>query len=208
MAAEHAVAPEPQPTTRVTGDVRFLDSSVSDPDLGPVVVYLMPHGQARAVRRTDPQRPLVITSHRADFDPPLVAVGRGRAVVFANEGPLSHTLFSADLPGARFELPPATRTRDVQLPPVGPVRFYCALHSDESFVVFAADTEYMAVVKGGSPYSLGPVKAGTYTLSIFSERVSGPVRDIRVNGYSRAIEPVWIDPALVRQATEPRGGSW
>jgi len=191
----------------VTGDIRFLGSTGSDPDLGPVVVYLMPHSQTHAASGTDPHRPLVITSRHAAFDPALVAVRRGQRVVFANEGPLNHALFSADLPGARFEIPPGTRTRDITLPPVGPVRFYCSLHSEESFVVFASDTDYLALVEGNSPYSLGPLAAGTYTLSIFSERVSGPIRDIVVNGYSRAIEPVWIDPALVHRATEIRADS-
>jgi len=209
--ADPVTTPPSRPTTRVTGDVRFLDSSEGEPDLGPVVVYLMAHPPLRPQEGVEGaatiRSPLVITSRNTAFDPPLAAVGRGRGVVFANEGPLSHALFSADLPGAKFALPPSTRTRRIDLPPRGPIRFYCSLHADESFVVFAPNTEYVAVVEGHAPYSLGPVEAGVYTLSIWSPRVSGPVRDVVVDGYSRAIEPVWIDPALVRPALATNGGS-
>jgi len=207
VAAEHVVVVESPPATRVTGEVRFLDSAENEPDLGAVVVYLVFNGPTRPVRRTNTRPPLIVTSRSTVFDPALAAVGGGQPVVFANEGPLSHTLFSADLPGARFELPPGTRTRGIDLPPRGPIRFFCSLHSDESFVVFAGNTEYIAVVEGRSPYSLGPVEAGSYTLSIWSELVSGPVRKVVVDGYSRAIEPIWIDPALVRHAPESQEGS-
>lgn len=204
-ATERAVAPEYRPTATVVGDVRFLDSPEDDFDLGPVVVYLVPRGAARAARRTGTRPPLIITSRTAAFDPDLVAVAFGRKIVFANEGPLSHTLFSADLAGPRFKLPPGTRSRDIGLPRVGPIRFYCSLHSDETFLVFVGDAEHIAVVEGRTWYSLGPVEAGRYTLTLWSELVSGPIRDVMLDGYSRAVERVWIDPALVRRAAKGRG---
>ncbi len=189
----------------VGGDIRSLSGSPEDLDLGRVVVYLDPQGAtaAAAVRPEDGSPPIRVVSRGASFAPPLVAVPRGRRVVLGNDGPLNHRLFASDLgPGRAFELPPGGRSAPFRLPPIGPIRFYCSLHADETFILFAPPTPYVAVVERGERFSFGSVDPGRYTLSIWNERVEGPVRDVLVDGYSHRYEPIWIDPRLVRRADQ------
>lgn len=195
-----ASVPPIEPIARVTGDIRFL-APPGDLDLGRVVVYLEPRSPASrtADRRPGDDPPLPIVSQGEEFAPPLVAVPWNRTVVLANEGPVNHRLFATDLGSDRaFELPPDTRSDPFHLPPAGPIRFFCSLHADETFVVFSERTAHVAVVRARERFAFGPVEPGRYVLSIWSERVQGPVREIVVDGYSRRLEPVWIDPRLVR----------
>jgi len=204
VALEHELPPSSPPSaSSVSGDIRFLERADGDVDLGPIVVYLRP--RAAAPDSAESLRgPVVVASSGEAFAPPLAAVERGRRVVFENDGPLAHALFSADLPGARFEIPPEGRSAPFAMPAIGPVRFYCSLHAEETFVVFGGNAAHIAVVEPGEPYSFSHVASGRYTLSIWSESVSGPVRDVFVDGFSRAVEPIWIDPDLVRGARANR----
>ena len=190
------------PAATVSGDIRFL-SPPGDLDLGRVVVYLEPRtaGARAASRSAGDAAPILVASEGPAFAPPLAAVPWNRPIVLANEGPVNHRVFAADLGLERaIELVPGGRSASFRLPPVGPIRFFCSLHVDESFVLFSERTAHVAVIEGRQRFSFGPVAPGRYVLSIWSERVEGPVRDVLVDGYSRRLEPVWIDPQLVRPA--------
>ena len=183
------------PSASVTGDVRILERPDGPVDLGPVVVSLIPRdGPASPA---GPDSVVVIASRGETFAPALAAIPAGRRVVFANGGPLAHALFSADLAGTRLDVPPDGRSEAVRLPPIGPVRFYCSLHSEETFVLYAGSGR-VAVVEPGGRFSFARVDGGRYTLAIWSELVEGPVREIVVDGLSRTVAPIRIDPDLVR----------
>lgn len=194
------VAPvEVRLSARVTGHVRLLDREEGDLDLGPIVVYLEPHDES--ARTTGPAADVVaIVTREPFFQQPLAAVPSNRLAMLVNEGPLNHRLFAADLGVERgFELPPGGRSPSFRLPPLGPIRFFCSLHAEETFIVFSRRASDMTVVETDQPYSLGPVEPGRYTLAIWSPRVEGPVREVIVDGYSRRVELIWIDPLLVRR---------
>lgn len=193
----------------VEGDLRFLDRPGGPVDPGWVVVGLVPRTKAIAVSGPGASAaPLVIVTRTEVFHVDLEAVPLGRPVVLANEGPLAHKLFSASLGSPRsVDLPPGTRSLPIELPAVGPIRFYCSLHADETFVLFAAGVRHVQVVSSGGGFRLGSVAAGRYTLTVWGDRVSGPVREVVVDGYSRMLEPVWIDPDLLRPADRPPAGT-
>jgi hypothetical protein len=191
----------------IRGDVRFLGASVERPDLGPIVVYLVPDAPDPVADSTQDLPPVVITSRTPEFAPALSAVARGQRIVLANEGPLNHGLFSAEIGGRRFDLPPGTRSDPFLVPPRGPIRFYCALHADETFVVFGGAVRHISVVTAGQPFVFERVSAGRYTLTIWSRQVEGPVRDVFADGYTSPLEPIWIDPALVRRPLDPEDPS-
>ena len=203
VSSERATPPRLHSTSAIRGDIRFLGGDDAAFDLGPVVIYLVPRERSPHPENVDELPPVVATSRTSEFDPGLVAVGRGRRLVLANEGPLTHGLFSADMGTTRLRLPPGTRTAPFSLPARGPIRFYCTLHADESFVVFASPAEYVAVVDSGETFEFDRVAAGRYTLSIWSRLVEGPVREVFANGFSHSVEPVWIDPTLVGRTLEP-----
>lgn len=187
-------APLP-PEATVTGHIRLLERTEGGVELGPIVVSLIPRDGALAPTRAN--APIVVASTGQTFAPPLGAIPAGRAAVFANDGPLTHAIFSADLPEARVDVPPGGRSAPVRIPPIGPVRFYCSLHSDETFVLYGGAGR-VAVVHAGERFSFAGVEGGRYTLAIWSELLSGPVREIVVDGLSHTVEPIWIDPDLVR----------
>ncbi|MFV1986265.1 MAG: hypothetical protein ACC682_03240 [Gemmatimonadota bacterium] len=205
LTAEPARTVAHRSVSAITGDIRFLDGSNEDRDLGPIVVYLVPRTGERDRAPADSLPDLVLTSRTEAFSPPLVAVARGQKLVLANEGPLTHGLFSAEIEGVRFDLPPGTRSAPFSVPPRGPIRFYCALHADETFVIFGSPVRHVAVVEAGETYEFDGVESGRYTLTIWSPRVEGPVRDVIADGYTRSIEPVWIDPDLLRPPAVSRG---
>lgn len=202
LDVEPAAALELPSASAIAGDIRFIGGDPGDVDLGPVVVYLVPtveEGSASGERE-----PAVITSRTPEFAPELAAVASGQKVVFANEGPLAHGLFSADMGNDRIDLPAGTRSAPIAVPPRGPVRFFCALHADESFLVYSGRTAHVSVVRVGEPFAFDPIDPGRYRLEIWSEIVSGPVREVVADGYSRKIEPVWIDAGIVRRLIAAR----
>ncbi|MDX1395019.1 MAG: hypothetical protein R3195_11530 [Gemmatimonadota bacterium] len=196
VAEGSATPPRVASATTIRGDVRFLGGRDGALDLGPLVVYLIPR---RVLADDDavPSRPVVATSRTERFDPGVVAIASGQQLVLANEGPLAHGLFTAELGATRMRLPPGTRTAPFDLPARGPVRFYCALHAEEVFVVFAGPGRHVTVVDDGESYEFDAVAPGRYTLAIWSRFVEGAVRDVYSSGFFNAFEPVWIDPALV-----------
>ncbi len=211
---EPAAPRDHPPTASVRGEIRWIErSSAPPPPLGPVVVYLRTapgeasSGRSRETAAREGSAPIPIASWTEAFSPPLVAVPWGRTVTLANEGPLVHRLFSAAVgDGRAIDLPPGTRSAPLALPAAGPIRFFCALHAEESFVVFAARTPWVAVVRApGEPFRFDGIPAGRYALGLWSEELEGPVRNVVVDGYSRLHEPVWLDPALVRTADR---GPW
>lgn len=203
LTTERARTVEHRSESAISGEIRSLDGSNALADLGPVVVYLVPRDVGRDALPAEPLPALVLTSRSAAFSPPLVAVARDQKLVLANEGPLAHGLFSAEIEGPRFDLPPGTRSAAFPIPPRGPIRFYCALHADETFVVFGGRVQHLAVVEAGENYRFEGVESGRYTLTIWSPRVEGPVRDVIADGYTLAIEPIWIDPDLLRPPLDP-----
>ena len=204
LTADPARTVEHLSVSAITGEIRFLDGSNLDTDLGPIVVYLVPRSGEGDRPPADSLPALVLTSSTEAFSPPLAAVARGQKLILANEGPLTHGLFSAEIERARFDLPPGTRSAPFSIPPRGPIRFYCALHADETFVVFGSPVRQVAVVEVGEAYEFDSVESGRYTLTIWSQRVEGPVRDVIADGYTRSIESVWIDPDLVRRPAVSR----
>ncbi len=192
-------AVEIAPVGSLIGGVTLLGDSTRAADLGPVVVLLdTPRGEAskpRAAHRADAT--VWVVSRSPAFEPPFTAVRTGQPVRFVNHGPVKHRLFSAELGAERtIELAPRGRSRTMRLPP-GAHRFFCSLHPSEGFVVFSSPTPYFTVAGRGGAYRLADVPAGRYTLSIWSEPVEGPVRDVTVPEAGVRRERIWIDPALI-----------
>ncbi len=191
-------AVEIAPVGSLIGGVTVLGDSARAADLGPVVVLLEPPRRDGSKPPSGRSEPTVwVESRSPAFDPPFTAVRTGQRVRFVNRGPVKHRLFSAQLGAERtIELAPRARSQAVRLPP-GPHRFFCSLHPSEGFVVFSSPTPYFAVASRGGAYRLADVPAGRYTLSIWSELVGGPVREVTVPEAGVRRERIWIDPALI-----------
>lgn len=204
-AAIEVHEPEDQPvesrplatTSAVSGEVQFLHRGGPAVDLGATVVYLRP--KRGAVRWAPASSTVRVTSSTEAFAPPLTVVRPGESVALVNDGPLVHRLFSSDLDSDATELGPGERAAPIRIVGRGAFRFYCSLHADETFVVYAVDATHFAVLRDETGYAFESVPPGQYTLSIWSERVSGPVRDVYVDGFSRTRESIWLDARLINR---------
>ncbi len=191
-----AAGPGGEPTGGLSGELRVLLRPGADTTLGPVVVTAEPVLDGAHEDRT-PERVLVrSTSDR--FDPPLTVVATGDSLVFVNDGSLSHRLFSADL-GADLRIPvrPSASSTPFVVEHRGSVRFFCSLHPDESFDVLVTPAAASDRLDDNGWYDIWPLADGRYRLSIWSRRVSGPVRIVEVSAGRLSIEPIWIDAGLL-----------
>ncbi|MDX1577780.1 MAG: hypothetical protein R3266_04820 [Gemmatimonadota bacterium] len=180
----------------MSGEIRFIRAGTV-PALGTVAVGLLPRSIAGSPERAEAHPTLRVVSTTAEFRPATRIARPGQPIVLENRGPLVHRIFSPRLDDRVLPLPPGERSESFSLDESGPARFYCSLHADERFVLMVVSAPWAAVASGTGEYRFGPLPAGRYTLWIWSERISGPVRDIVVDGYSRSFEPIWLDPALI-----------
>lgn len=181
--------------SNVTGSIGFLPRGSGPLDLGATIVSLRPKPVRGAA--VVGGAPVSVRSITAEFAPSAVVARPKQPVVLRNDGPLVHRLF---IPGRRteaFTLDPEATSDRLVFQERGPVRFFCSLHTDETFVVFIEDAPYVAIVSADGTYDFGPVLPGRYTLAIWSERVSGPVRELFVDGVGRASEPIWLVRSLI-----------
>ena len=188
--------PEPVPASPVQGTLNVLADPGSDRSLGPVVVLL---------ERTERgNRPILsslvvrVTSTTDLFDPQFTAVGAGDTVILVNEGNLQHSFFSPDLDsdlGSSVVIPvaPGGEYASVDFVAAGPKRIYCSLHPDETFSIFVSGTPFYAVLEQDGSYLIPEVPDGRYRLTIWSEVISGPIRQVHIDESERSIENIWID---------------
>lgn len=192
-ATEILPGPEIRPFSAVTGDIRILGGARFD--LGMAVVSLRPRD--RPASTPDASGVVRVRSESRAFEPPLRVAWPRQPIELVNGGPLVHRLFTPRLPDRVFELAPGGRSERFVLVDRGPARFYCSLHAGETFLVLIEDAPWVAVLGSDGRYRFEPVPPGRYTLTLWSERVAGPIRQILVDGYSRIVEPIWLDPELI-----------
>jgi plastocyanin len=138
--------------SRETGSVVFLEPVSADP------------GMRRGVRVTE------IANDGASFRPALTVVSAGDQVRFANRGGVAHRIFVIGQRGRRERLlEPGGRSAPLRIATAGEHRFYCSLHPDESFVVFAAPSRHFVVPDGGRSHHLEDIPTGEYRVGWWRE---------------------------------------
>jgi plastocyanin len=132
------------------------------------ILYLEPESQPRWTRW---RAALVeVASDGASFRPALTAVHVGDEVRFANRGTVVHRVFTASAETRHERLvEPGGLSATLRISRTGENRFYCSLHSDESFVVFAAPSPFYRVLDGQPTAQIDRIPTGSYRLSSWSE---------------------------------------
>jgi plastocyanin len=169
----------PPEQIRAPGSVLYLER-VSDPQprsAGPQVVDVASEGPT--------------------FDPPLSVVRSGADVRFVNHGGLAHLLFIADGSRRRERAVDPNGVSDLlRVTRAGEHRFYCSLHPEESFAVFASPSDHFVVPDGTRSHRIEGLPAGLYQLSWFSNaglRSAGVV-EIRPGKTTKHAISVGSDP--------------
>jgi len=182
--------PIPTPTVRaVRGTVTVMPEG-EGPGPAPVVVMLERidgHGVARS------EEHVWVVSSADLFEPPFTVVGVDDIVILSNVGRLKHRLFSADIGGdVVLPLEPEGGTVPLSFVEAGLKRFFCSLHPDGGFSMLVSGTPYFDVVDQEGNYAIEGVPEGLYRLSVWSEAVAGPVRQVRVDGSRRLVEDIRV----------------
>jgi plastocyanin len=122
-----------------------------------------------------------VRSRGESFSPPLTAVQAGDRIRFVNEGAVAHRLFTAESSGRRERLVAAGgRAEPLLISRAGESRFYCSLHPDESFLVFASPSPWFAVLGPAGEHHIGGIPRGSYRLTLWSETGLRPLGSVEV----------------------------
>lgn len=195
FSSSRAPTPAP-PMGAVSGTLRFVEGSTADTAAAPLVLILEPLERAPEQRR--PTQLVQLASSTDRFEPGFVAIAQGDYIVFANGGSISHRFFSAHL-GSDVQIPvsPGGTSDPVRIDEKGQVRFFCSLHSDESFSILVTSAVYSGVVRPDGTYYIGPVPDGTYRLSVWSRGHEGSIKTLQIDGGHSIVEALVIDPSLI-----------
>jgi hypothetical protein len=186
-------------SVRVRGSLYVVNARPETP-IVPAVVYLEPvkSGDDAASRRASRATLARVRHDGRGFAPEFHAIGPAEDLLLDNASGVHHEIFWLR-GGTRYEvaLPPAAgEAARVHLGGRGIVRFYCALHAEEHFSVFVAPTPYFALLGAPGPYAIDGVAPGDWKLAIWSETISGPIRDVSLARRGSAEQDIWIDARL------------
>ncbi len=135
------------------------------------------------------------------FEPHLLVVPIGSAVLFPNKDPFFHNVFSV-YEGTRFDLGlyESGSSREVHFTRPGPSYIFCNIHPEMSAVIMVMTTPYYATTNEAGEYSIQNVPPGEYELSAWYERADPDrlkqlQRQVTVASTSARLDPVTIPAA-------------
>ena len=140
-----------------------------------------PGGAVITLRRTDGPMPKITTAKKVvlqrgkAFVPRVLAVSLGSSVVFRNEDPINHNVFSLS---PRFDtgLYGAGGEKEEVFDKPGVVQLLCNIHSSMIGYVVVVDTPYFAQADATGAFSIKGVAPGDYDVEAWHENASQPTR--------------------------------
>jgi plastocyanin len=131
----------------------------------PAVVYL--EGAIRGAPASD-GRTATMAQRDTAFSPAAVVIPVGGAVVFPNEDPFFHNVFSYSA-AERFDLGryPRGESKTVAFDEAGVVKVYCEVHESMRAAVVVTENPFHTVVGADGAFALTGVPPGRYTLVVW-----------------------------------------
>ena len=183
----------------VTGSVVVQRNGKPLRNASGVVVWLTPTKGEAPRPAADKVFRLVQKNKR--FDPHLLVVPVGSAVLFPNEDPFFHNVFSV-YEGTRFDLGlyESGSSREVRFSRPGVSYIFCNIHPEMAAVIMVMTTPYYATTGATGDYAIESVPPGEYELSVWYEsampdELKRLVRRITVTVPSARLDPVTIPAA-------------
>jgi plastocyanin len=111
-----------------------------------------------------------LTQKNKHFEPHLLVVPVNSAVLFPNEDPFFHNVFSV-YEGTRFDLGlyESGSSREVRFTRPGASYIFCNIHPEMSAIIMVMTTPYYATTDAEGNYSMENVPPGEYEFSIWYE---------------------------------------
>ena len=140
-----------------------------------------PGGAVVTLRRTDgpmpkpsPSRKVVLQRGKA-FVPRVLAVALGSSVIFRNDDPINHNVFSLS---PRFDtgLYGAGGEKEETFDKAGVVQLLCNIHSSMIGYVVVVDSPWFAQADATGAFSIKGVAPGEYDVEAWHENASQPAR--------------------------------
>lgn len=175
----------------VRGKVSFLTKRGQNPVVTETLVWLDPVGRAPKRTAAAPGS-FMMTTRSKTFLPHVLAVPAGSSVVFPNEDPIAHNLFSLT-PGNTFDLGLYRRGagKDHKFDTPGVVNVYCNVHPNMSAVVHVMTTPYYGFADAAGNYAID-APAGKYHLTAWNEQGGSVASDIEVKADGTVAGPTQL----------------
>lgn len=116
-------------------------------------------------------RQYVVRQKGREFIPHVLPIVRGSSVLFTNEDPFFHSIYSQS-PPLPFTLPKYSRAKkEVKtFDKTGVVEIFCSIHSRMNAYIYVAENDFVTLPAADRTYTLRNIPAGTYTLHIWHPR--------------------------------------
>jgi plastocyanin len=124
----------------------------------------------------------VVDQKNLVFEPHVLALPTGSSVDFKNNDKVNHNIFSADVCN-KFNLGtynPGMSKPPVLFPKPCVVNLLCNVHSEMSGYVVVVDSNYIAVTDATGKFTIPNVPAGTYDVTVWSEKLKAPATKVTV----------------------------
>ena len=177
----------PGPEAAVSGRVRVLERGFfggrrESEDRGGVLVYLTGY------REPAPERAASLRQHRKRFEPRLLPIVAGQTVVFPNEDPIYHNVFSVS-PVQPFDLGQyksgeAPRSQVFSRPGLVPV--YCNIHPKMISYVVVLENGAFASTDASGAFEIRGVPAGRVTVNAWTLGAERASRELELASGGRA----------------------
>lgn len=143
----------------------------------PAVLWLKPL-QGTPVLPFPPRDNYTLVQKNRMFNPHLLVVPVGSTVLFPNEDPFFHNVFSL-FDGKRFDLGlyEAGSTKEVKFSREGVSYIFCNIHPEMSAVILALPTPLYAIADTNGGFQLHDVPVGEYELHVWVEGMPQPALD-------------------------------
>jgi plastocyanin len=146
-------------------------------DISNAVIYLERRGGAQSSEGAPPRSEMSAVAMKGrEFVPHVTVVNAGASVLFPNEDPFKHNVFSnVDYGPFDLGLYPRGATRPARFPHAGIYPIYCNIHSKMVSFVVAVPTPYVAHPAKDGHFTIPAVPEGTYLLHAWHERAAAAV---------------------------------
>jgi plastocyanin len=160
------------PTGRVTGKVTVLEPDGKATATTDAIVYVVGFTEEPDAKASRPQ----VVQHDRKFVPDLLAITAGETVVFPNDDPFLHNVFSQS-PARKFDLGSYKRgdSKEKPFPDPGVVDVYCNIHPEMAATILVLPNRAHVRTATNGTFTIENVPAGQWTVFAYTRRALKPV---------------------------------